>query len=595
MIAKSLIVMRVIKYRASFLILIFSIVSLMVFSCCKSKEPATPFIVVNNAARLDSVVASLDGSPDDTSRFIAIWSYYASRNRFDSVIVSAGEVYRDAVRKGNHTNIYYSSVYMANAFFADSRYDSTEYYLDRFFEAESSIGEPNLFYSAMGHNLAAVCAIKTRLDYTYALSEYVQAYNLTKIRRDSANLSVILSNIATIYSVREDTAGLKYALGAYRIGKPVGNLLLDSRNALQLSTLYYLHKQYDSARYYVNEAFKIENEVHVHHINKSYAHLISGLIYKGIGRPDMAESEFKMAEGCLGEDNEGIDIKLYLAYGDLMLDEGNAAKAAEYYRKGIALGDSLGNIEVTYKLLYGLYRVYWNSGDIPSSFDYYRRYVSMKDSLLNLKKEQEFSAMQINYEKSRHREQLKEKELQIVKSQRAVIAISSVVVIVVLLLIYSYILYRRRNLMYSNLARQYYNFKLRFDELQANGRNRKDSSVNENDETLYEQIEALMKEHHLYRRKDVSVTLVAEMVGSNSTYISKVINTFAAVSFPNYINNYRISEAIDIISDINTDSQLKDIASDVGYTSFSTFYRAFIKETGCSPSKYREEILKMKG
>ena len=38
----------------------------------------------------------------------------------------------------------------------------------------------------------------------------------------------------------------------------------------------------------------------------------------------------------------------------------------------------------------------------------------------------------------------------------------------------------------------------------------------------------------------------------------------------------------------------QDLAMEMGYNSQSSFYRAFVKETGVPPSKYREESLRIK-
>lgn len=55
-----------------------------------------------------------------------------------------------------------------------------------------------------------------------------------------------------------------------------------------------------------------------------------------------------------------------------------------------------------------------------------------------------------------------------------------------------------------------------------------------------------------------------------------------------------MDEATKILSDISYDAPLRSLAEELGYNSQSAFYRAFQKEIGCSPSRYREEVLKQK-
>lgn len=574
--------------RRVFKILLTSF-AVLLFVGCRNEQQEWTVMPICSDEQLDSLEAELDGSAKDVARYSAIirWCEDNGKAAHAGTLLRRG--YSSAVSRGDRYMAMVTSVFLSNIFFNASRYDSTEHYLSSYMEMEAASGVVDTFYSAMAHNLSAVCVVKTRLDYTRALSEYLTAYGMVSQLRDTANMSVILSNISTIYSIREDTSGLRYARLAYEYGKAFDSYLMHNRNALQLASQYYLMGNMDSARFYVNESFRAAEGRDIHNVNMLYAYRLSGLIYQHDGRPDMAESEFRMAMKYIGSDNEGMDIKLWLSYGDLLMDTGNPAGALACYEKGLAIADSLGNVEVRYKLLYGLHKVYDAEGDLRRSFDYYKKYIAAKDTLFNLKKEQEFAAMQMNYEKSRHREQLQAKELEVVKSQRAAVIAAAIIVIVIMLLVYSAILHRKRNQMYANLARQYNNFRIRYNEMAENERKRREPS-SKADSTLFGEVEKLMKEQFLYRRKDVSVTLVAELLSSNPTYISKVTNHYSGMSFPNYINSFRVNEAISILSDPTNDMLLKDISDKVGYTSLSTFYRAFIKETGCSPSQYREEM-----
>ena len=97
-----------------------------------------------------------------------------------------------------------------------------------------------------------------------------------------------------------------------------------------------------------------------------------------------------------------------------------------------------------------------------------------------------------------------------------------------------------------------------------------------------------MDKDKIYRRKDISLDIIAEALGTNRTYISKCINNIAKMTFYNYINMYRIREATDIISKGNMN--FKELSDFLGYSSLSVFYRAFQRDTGLLPGKYRQAI-----
>lgn len=48
--------------------------------------------------------------------------------------------------------------------------------------------------------------------------------------------------------------------------------------------------------------------------------------------------------------------------------------------------------------------------------------------------------------------------------------------------------------------------------------------------------------------------------------------------------------AVELISDKDSDIPLKQLASDIGYNSMSTFYTSFHNYTGMTPAKYRNHL-----
>lgn len=92
-----------------------------------------------------------------------------------------------------------------------------------------------------------------------------------------------------------------------------------------------------------------------------------------------------------------------------------------------------------------------------------------------------------------------------------------------------------------------------------------------------------------YLEPDVSLNSIAEAVGLNPTYLSKLFKAKTNVNFLEYLNTLRVKKAQELLAD--TDTSIKDIASAVGYTSQQTFIRVFGKYTGMTPGRYRRSLI----
>ena len=66
---------------------------------------------------------------------------------------------------------------------------------------------------------------------------------------------------------------------------------------------------------------------------------------------------------------------------------------------------------------------------------------------------------------------------------------------------------------------------------------------------------------------DLTRESMAESLNTNRTYLSQIINEQTNLSFNQYVNNYRIEEAIRILSDNNNDMPLKAVCSHIGFRS----------------------------
>lgn len=88
--------------------------------------------------------------------------------------------------------------------------------------------------------------------------------------------------------------------------------------------------------------------------------------------------------------------------------------------------------------------------------------------------------------------------------------------------------------------------------------------------------------------------MLAEVMDTNSTYLSNYINHFKGMNFPSYLKELRIRIAIERLK---TEPELlkysiKGLASDFGFVTAGAFSKAFLKHTGVRPSQFLSELIK---
>lgn len=116
------------------------------------------------------------------------------------------------------------------------------------------------------------------------------------------------------------------------------------------------------------------------------------------------------------------------------------------------------------------------------------------------------------------------------------------------------------------------------------------SNLNEEGQKMIaRKIVSVMEETTEYCRTDFTLDRLAELVGSNSKYVSQVINDSFKKNFNAFINTYRIQLARERLIDVENYGNLtiKGIAESVGFKSPTTFINVFKKMVGLTPSMYQ--------
>ena len=100
---------------------------------------------------------------------------------------------------------------------------------------------------------------------------------------------------------------------------------------------------------------------------------------------------------------------------------------------------------------------------------------------------------------------------------------------------------------------------------------------------------AFVEGRELYLKKDVSRTLVADLMGCSQRTMTKMLDEIhPGLSFPDYIRSLRIRHALKVIGE-NPNISVQQLADESGFYSISSFERAFKAVTGKTPKAYLKD------
>lgn len=107
-------------------------------------------------------------------------------------------------------------------------------------------------------------------------------------------------------------------------------------------------------------------------------------------------------------------------------------------------------------------------------------------------------------------------------------------------------------------------------------------------EDLMSRIYALMEDEKPFLKPGLKKADVAAALGTNVTYISACINTSLGCSFPEFVSDYRIRHAKQLMAQ-NPGMRLSDVGEQSGFASEQSFYRTFKERTGQTPQEWKNK------
>lgn len=108
---------------------------------------------------------------------------------------------------------------------------------------------------------------------------------------------------------------------------------------------------------------------------------------------------------------------------------------------------------------------------------------------------------------------------------------------------------------------------------------------------IKERLLSLFEKEKPYLSPDLTLPVLAKMLGTNQSYLSKAINNSFNLSYSEFVNKSRVDEAVRMFKEDKSIS-LDELRSRCGFRHTSSFNNAFKWHTGCTPGEWCRKVKK---
>lgn len=559
--------------------------------------------------------------------FYEQYDYHKTINSLEKAL----NIFKEIENKDGVAKTY---INIGNGYFYLNDFTQALYYYKLAFNAYrelNNIERMAYCYYCFGH------AYKGLHDYSLLSQYFDKALELTKQINDTKQLAFYYNNMGIVFeTIGNYSKALDFYQNSVKLKLQIQDKLGLSDTYNNIGLIYKILDNTDQALYYLEKSIEIDiQNNHERSLVSSYSSI--GAIYKEKGNINKAMEYFKTS---LQLSNK-IDLKygivdakknigiIYKLKGDYFAAE-NYLNQSLQLAKSLILNDAIADnyyelaqlkfienkTQEAYSFALQSYNTAKKFGEAEiikksalllsnccellalheKAYDYMNTYKIMNDSLQNSELASKLKT--IEYKKIYDQEQLnikyelETKNMLLAKHNQLKWLSFSVLLLLTLLVLTGFVDYKR--LKYKNKALLNTNIEIsNIERIEKENILKQPRSNQAFNEPMVDQINNLLNNDKLYTNNNLTIELLADKLNTNRTYLSRVINQTFNCNFSSLINKYRINEARKLLSDPKFESySIEGIAFEVGYNSKSVFNNAFKKQTGLTPSFYKNEMLK---
>lgn len=503
----------------------------------------------------------------------------------------------------------------------EDNYDKKIALLNRVVEEFEDTEDDNYQTLAIVHKALGLYDHFIRQDYSASVNHYYKGLEYARKKKDVLDEIGFLVNLSAVYFQKNDSSGIGFCYDAYNKAKEIKAKSGQYSSGINIACFLFNFNQPHEALTYVQEAMKVATEYNFN-CELQYINTFMADIYAMIGNHTKAEQYYKTAIIDREETNDYDKIYARWSYANFLNQQ-------RRYKEAIGLLMATKQLAKEYNLLtfdlnisQSIFYAYESLHQYEQALNYYKQYDSIKEVQFNAEKEKEFSILDLRYKITEEKQKNAMKEAELLRKDKNALILIFIIVIVTMSALMSLYLYHKTKKRYKLIVQTHLEnlenerkLKLQieqaYERLQNDvktqpenkelkpipeepGKYTRSALSEEKSRNLFDGLENLMKNDKVYHDADLTIEKLAQMLNTNRSYLSQVINESSQLSYSAYINNYRIKEAIELLSNPENDEPIKAIAISIGYNSLSNFFTIFKNKVGMSPSAYRENVQLLK-
>jgi AraC-like DNA-binding protein len=449
-------------------------------------------------------------------------------------------------------------------------------------------------------------AYKNYGDYKTGIEYLIMASRKQDELHDSLGLAMSYANIGNIFKTIESN---QMALDYYtKCQKLVEKLQHPYGMALSYMNIGMINKDmmlYDNAVENYQKAIKIFSDIQaIDGLVASYGNLSEVLSEQG--KFQEANLVLNKTEALLKENKMKSQLlEVYLMYGKNFKKMGKYSEAIEYLNNALKEAEQTKQIAKQKEVYDELAEVWAETNNFKKAFHYKNKFYRISDSIGDIETRKAISEIQTKYETEKKeienillKNENKIKTLKLESRNKTIIWLSLGVMLFALLITIILILYRKKNKAYNHLVKQnLFLAKMEYNILKPSQETKGTDFVKETaseESHLVKKLEDFMLEEKPFLYGAITLDEIAKRMAINRSYLSKTINEHFGKNFNEFINEYRIMIARQLLTDPSKNHfSIEGIGQMAGFNSKSTFYSCFKKSTGLTPSYYRKSVSKI--